>query len=466
MCRVRRVSDRAEMERLVDEFVTRGYKIELDGESRTRLKQTDWGDADTHLLLAVLTVWWTLGLANALYAIYKRVTADEVVIRIEEETAERKAAETETREGESRETTRDDAPIEAQKAPNRSWKTPVWLLFQLLSLSIAGLVLLTIFVIQTGQIGLAHVVPTLATLTAAVVFRYVTVYHRFRKALYRQILAVPIAVALAASTLYTVTQLLAVVTLEDLREVFQTEAITIQSSSFLPEWWVVAILVPAGVLLILGSVVPRHLAPYPKPSGLRAIAISPVYFGSVCAFLGLWAVLFVGISIQRVVVVAPIFEELLKFGIALVVGSALFDRSLLARIGVAAVVGTLFGLVEHATTYPAESDALYLFRTLFHTMTTVLSVSTYTYFESQENSRLRWLAPAFPMLVHFFYNTFAILSSILTIILVGSRMTVLTLVYGGLAILVVTSLVVLILLRHRAIHFLHVPLENVISDLV
>lgn len=85
MSRVRRVADRKEMERAVDEFITRGYKLQSEGERSSRLKEKDWGDGGTHLILALLTVWWTLGLANALYAIYSYVTAEEVVIKIDGE---------------------------------------------------------------------------------------------------------------------------------------------------------------------------------------------------------------------------------------------------------------------------------------------------------------------------------------------------------------------------------------------
>lgn len=85
MSRVRRVSDRKELETSVDEFITRGYKIQSEGESSTRLKEQDWGDADVHVIIAALSGWWTFGLSNALYAIYKHVTAEEIVIKIEGE---------------------------------------------------------------------------------------------------------------------------------------------------------------------------------------------------------------------------------------------------------------------------------------------------------------------------------------------------------------------------------------------
>lgn len=70
------------MERAIDEFITRGYRLQSEGESSARLKEKDWGDGATHLFVALLTAWWTFGLANAIYAIYAYVTADEVVIKI------------------------------------------------------------------------------------------------------------------------------------------------------------------------------------------------------------------------------------------------------------------------------------------------------------------------------------------------------------------------------------------------
>jgi hypothetical protein len=85
MSRVRRVDDQKELERSVDEFMIRGYQIKSEGETSTRMKKKDWGDPGVHLIIAVLTIWWTFGLANVLYAIYKGVNAEEVIIRIEDE---------------------------------------------------------------------------------------------------------------------------------------------------------------------------------------------------------------------------------------------------------------------------------------------------------------------------------------------------------------------------------------------
>ncbi len=71
------------MDRDVDDLITRGYEVKAEGETSTRLKQRDWGDGPTHLFLALATVWWTFGLANALYALYKYTTADEILVKME-----------------------------------------------------------------------------------------------------------------------------------------------------------------------------------------------------------------------------------------------------------------------------------------------------------------------------------------------------------------------------------------------
>lgn len=85
MSRTKRVPDRQQLEVAIDEFIVRGYELKSEGEGTARLKEKDWGDGSTHLIVAVLTIWWTFGLANALYAVYKRATAEEVVIRIDEQ---------------------------------------------------------------------------------------------------------------------------------------------------------------------------------------------------------------------------------------------------------------------------------------------------------------------------------------------------------------------------------------------
>lgn len=82
MGRIRRVEDVREMERLVDDYVTRGYRLKNQGDATAVVSDRDWGSGLVHVLVAVLTLWWTFGLGNLIYAAYSRYTADEVVIRV------------------------------------------------------------------------------------------------------------------------------------------------------------------------------------------------------------------------------------------------------------------------------------------------------------------------------------------------------------------------------------------------
>lgn len=338
--------------------------------------------------------------------------------------------------------------------------------FQLFSLVVAGLILISIFVIHTGLTAQNQILLTIVTLVATVGFRYTVVYHRFTRSAYKWILIGIFSIATVTLGLITIERLVRSVAFEDLRRMFRDGDLVLRTNDFLPEWWIVGILLPAGLLILVGSILDQDYRPYPKPNDIREIARSPAYFGVTCTFFGLWAVLFVGVSIQRIIIIAPLFEELLKFGVAILVGSVLFDRSLLARTGVAVVVGSLFGLIEHSSTYPMEPDTVYLFRTLFHASSTVLSVGVYTLFESRGEERLQWLSTAYGTLIHFFYNTFAVLSTVIAFSIFDSQARIATLAYGGAAILLACSLFLLTVVQYGAITAIHRPLAYVLSDLV
>ncbi len=83
MPRIRRVDDQQNMEQVVEDFLTRGYKIKTEGQDSTMLKKKTWGSGGMHIVIAVLTIWWTLGLGNVAYAIYKYLTAEEVQVKVE-----------------------------------------------------------------------------------------------------------------------------------------------------------------------------------------------------------------------------------------------------------------------------------------------------------------------------------------------------------------------------------------------
>ncbi len=327
-------------------------------------------------------------------------------------------------------------------------------LLQLSSLLVSIFVLCSIFALQTGLIGLQFIAPVLLMIASWVVFRYIIVSHSVTESVYRRLFSVLSVAVVIGITAVTAKKFVTTVSLAKFRILIYAENPQDFPTEFLPEWWSGIILAVAAVLLLLGSIRPQSLQPYDRPREIRTAPLSPPFFGFGCAFFGLWAVLFVGFSIQRVIVIAPIFEELLKFGIALLVGSTLFDRSLTARIGVAVVVGALFGLIEHATTYPTEPDSLYLFRTLFHATTTVLSITVYTVWEADGETTLRWIAPMFSMWIHFFNNTFAVLSAIVFAFLYQPTASSVALVYSFLTVIVTTGLIILTLFRHRIMKFL------------
>lgn len=335
----------------------------------------------------------------------------------------------------------------------------------LLSLWSFGTVLLAIFSIYTDALDLLLIIPVLATLTSTVALRYVALYHQFSKSMLRFVLLVPLAGTTAIMSVLTPRALLSAIKWTKFRQMDSTFPPDPTYHSFLPEWWLGIGLLAAGTGALLGLSRNRDIAAYPKPTEIREIARSPVYFGFGCSVFGLWAVLFVGVGVQRVIVIAPIFEEALKFGVALLIGATLFGRSTGGRVAVAAVAGLSFGVLEHATTYPTEPDAVYLYRSLFHTATTILSVSVYSHFESAHRVDLLWISPVLPIMFHFLYNTFAVLSSLILLLAFGSQSTVPTLVYGNLTVLCITVLICLSWWDHSSIKTLYMPIAHVLSDL-
>lgn len=84
--RIRKVDTEKESDQLVDDYITQGYNITSRGEKSTMLRKNSWGSGGGHLLVALLTVWWTLGIGNLVYAIVSHYKADRVLVRISPQT--------------------------------------------------------------------------------------------------------------------------------------------------------------------------------------------------------------------------------------------------------------------------------------------------------------------------------------------------------------------------------------------
>lgn len=99
MTRTRRVDSEDEKERVVDDLVTRGYAIKQRGQYSVRVKEKDWGSPTVHGFVFLFTfisaavvadatalpaagAWVLIFLANLGYAVYKRFTAEEIIIKV------------------------------------------------------------------------------------------------------------------------------------------------------------------------------------------------------------------------------------------------------------------------------------------------------------------------------------------------------------------------------------------------
>ena len=92
--RLRRCADRGEYERTVDDLAVQGYKIKSRSETTAMLEKPNWGTAGGHTLIFFLTVWFTLGLGNLVYALVKNAGRDKVVVRVDEAAAPQEYAPT------------------------------------------------------------------------------------------------------------------------------------------------------------------------------------------------------------------------------------------------------------------------------------------------------------------------------------------------------------------------------------
>lgn len=58
-------------QREVREKVEAGWRIETETPERVTLVKRNIGSAKAHLVIAILTLWWAMGVPNLLYAAYK-----------------------------------------------------------------------------------------------------------------------------------------------------------------------------------------------------------------------------------------------------------------------------------------------------------------------------------------------------------------------------------------------------------
>ena len=47
------------------------------------MRKGTWGSTGTHVLIGLLTIWWTLGIGNLVYALAAHSGADQVMLKLE-----------------------------------------------------------------------------------------------------------------------------------------------------------------------------------------------------------------------------------------------------------------------------------------------------------------------------------------------------------------------------------------------
>lgn len=70
----------------IEDKSVEGWVLQNRGDNLAILKKAGgWGSAGGHILIAVLTFWWTLGIGNLAYALYKHYgSASELHIKVED----------------------------------------------------------------------------------------------------------------------------------------------------------------------------------------------------------------------------------------------------------------------------------------------------------------------------------------------------------------------------------------------
>lgn len=62
-----------QLRREITELVAQGWTIEDEGRDRVVMVNRTFGSVASHIVIAILTIWWTMGLGNILWGAYNYV---------------------------------------------------------------------------------------------------------------------------------------------------------------------------------------------------------------------------------------------------------------------------------------------------------------------------------------------------------------------------------------------------------
>lgn len=84
------MADDESYRREVTALVESGWHIESETPERVTLVKRNFGTAAAHLLIAVFTIWWAMGIPNVLYAAYKYFNDSERTVVWKGDTTEQR----------------------------------------------------------------------------------------------------------------------------------------------------------------------------------------------------------------------------------------------------------------------------------------------------------------------------------------------------------------------------------------
>jgi hypothetical protein len=156
--------------------------------------------------------------------------------------------------------------------------------------------------------------------------------------------------------------------------------------------------------------------PLPHPgAGLPLLwrtAATPLHFASVLVGLGFFSVFVDQASLlTQLVLGAPVFEEFVKFGLALLLVAWLPRPAGVAgapavavRMAAAWACGAGFGWLEHTVSYGSEGPGLLMVRMVFHGAAAGLSMACFTVLERLPDVRSRWFSTLPSSFLHYLVN--------------------------------------------------------------
>ena len=79
---VKRVT-KASFENEIEDKETEGYKVESKTDNQAVLVKRNLGTAVGHIIVFLLTVWWTFGFGNLVYLVFRYFAkADKIILKV------------------------------------------------------------------------------------------------------------------------------------------------------------------------------------------------------------------------------------------------------------------------------------------------------------------------------------------------------------------------------------------------